>query len=299
MLLEEMIHKINSVIWSPPLVFFCLFSGLYFSIRTRFIQFRSFKKVFKILFQKPNIQNEKKGISSFTAFCLSISGRVGTGNIAGVATAIAYGGPGALFWMWVVALLGASSAFIEAVLAQIYRERHDGHYVGGPSYYIKEGLKNKKLAVIFALVTILATGFCLPSVQSNSMTSAISFALAAQGNSSIKESYIGFFIVLFTGLVIFGGKKRIGQAANVLVPFMFVFYMLFAFLLILIHYQEIPSMLILIFKSAFGLDAQFGAILGQSILFGVKRGIFSNEAGQGTAPHAAASANVNHPVEQG
>jgi AGCS family alanine or glycine:cation symporter len=235
----------------------------------------------------------KKGISSFQAFSLAISGRVGTGNIAGVATAIAMGGPGAVFWMWIIAFLGSSSAIIEATLGQLYKEVKDGEYRGGPAYYIKKGLKSNVFAWVFAVVTIVSTGFLLPSVQSNSI------ALAMKSAFNISPMVVGIFLVLLLGFIIIGGVKRISKVAEYVVPFMAGAYILMAIVIIIINIREVPEVFKLIFQSALNLEATFGGIVGSAISWGVKRGIYSNEAGQGTAPHAAAAAEVSHPIKQG
>jgi alanine or glycine:cation symporter, AGCS family len=287
---ENFIHFLNRITWSAPLVYLCLGAGLYFSIRTRFLQVRHAGSMVRLLFQSPP---SARGISSFQAFALAVSGRVGTGNIAGVATAIAFGGPGAIFWMWVIAFLGAGSAFIEATLAQIYKEEIGGQYRGGPAYYIERGLKMKRYALTFAVVTLFATGLLLPGVQSNSIGAAMQQAFA------IPPWLTGLVIVVLLGLIIFGGVKRIGRAAQLFVPIMGTGYLLVALVVVGVNFREVPAMFALIFQSAFGAEAAFGGIVGLAISWGVKRGIYSNEAGQGTAPMAAAAAEVRHPAEQG
>lgn len=235
----------------------------------------------------------KEGLSSFQAFAIAISGRIGTGNIAGVATAIALGGPGAIFWMWVIAFLGASSAFVEATLGQVYKEVRGGQYRGGPAYYIEKGLGLKWYAYLFVGATLISTAFLLPGVQSNSIASGVQQAF------DIKPIYTGFAVAALIGFIIFGGVKRIGRVAELIVPFMAIGYILVAVYIILANLQEVPGIFKLILDSAFGIDAGFGAIVGAAISWGVKRGIYSNEAGQGTAPHAAAAAEVSHPAQQG
>src|SRR5690606_9291620 len=227
-----------------------------------------------------------KGVSSFQAFSIALSGRIGTGNIAGVATAIAFGGPGAVFWMWTIAFLGSASAYIEATLGQIYKEVKDGQYRGGPAFYIEKGLGMKWYAIAFAVVTILSTGFFLPGVQSNSI------ALSMQNAFDIPVVYTGVALIVLIGLIIIGGIKRIGKVAEVVVPFMAGAYILMAVVIIILNFNQIPAIIGLIFRSAFDLEPAFGGVLGMAISWGVKRGIYSNEAGQGTAPHAAAAAEV-------
>ena len=238
-------------------------------------------------------KSSEKGVSSFQAFAIAISGRIGTGNIAGVATAIAIGGPGAIFWMWLIAFFGASTAYVEATLGQIYKEVKDGEYRGGPAFYIKKGLCSKKFDALFSIITIISCSFFLPGVQSNSAAAALNQAF------EIDSLYSGIGIALLLGFIIFGGVKRIAKAAEIIVPFMAIGYILMAVLIIGMNISEVPSMFKLILESAFGIHSTFGGILGSAIAMGVKRGLYSNEAGQGTAPHAAAAAEVEHPAQQG
>jgi alanine or glycine:cation symporter, AGCS family len=288
--MKEIIDIINGVIWSNALIFLCLASGVYFSFATKFVQITYFKQMVNLLFKG---KSSDRGVSSFQAFAIAISGRVGTGNIAGVATAIAMGGPGALFWMWTIAFLGAASAFIESTLGQIYKEVNDGQYRGGPAYYIEKGLGMKWYAMIFAFATILSMVIFLPGVQSNSI------ALSASNAFNIPVHITGLAVTIFLGLIIIGGVKRISKVAEIVVPFMAFTYILMAVIIILINITHVPGVFLLIFKSAFNLEAAFSGVFGMAIAWGVKRGIYSNEAGQGTAPHAAAAAEVSHPVQQG
>jgi alanine or glycine:cation symporter, AGCS family len=288
--LESAVNFLNDLIWSPALIYLCLGAGLYFSIRTRFLQVRHAGHMARLLFRG---QASARGVTSFQAFALAVSGRVGTGNIAGVATAIAMGGPGAVFWMWMIAFLGAGSAFVESALAQIYKEEIGGQYRGGPAYYIERGLKMKWYAVLFAGATVLATGFFLPGVQANSIGAAVENAF------SIPPFVTGGVVVGLLGLIIFGGVKRLALAAQLIVPFMAAGYILMAAIVIVMNIGELPAVLALIVKSAFGAGPAFGAIVGLAVSWGVKRGIYSNEAGQGTAPMAAAAAEVKHPAAQG
>ncbi|HLW41439.1 MAG TPA: alanine/glycine:cation symporter family protein [Flavobacterium sp.] len=296
--MESIISTINSYVWSSALIILCTVSGIYFSIRLGFLQFRYIKTMVKLLFTG---QKSDKGISPFQAFALAISGRVGTGNIIGVATAIAMGGPGAVFWMWVIAILGAASAFTEAALGQLYKQEIDGEYRGGPAYYIEKGLGIKWYAVLFALVTIFSCGFLLPGVQSNSISAAITnaFDISTFELAGMSFNYVGLFVITLLALIIFGGVKRLGKASEIIVPFMAGIYILMAIAIILLNFGKIPEVLSLIVRSAFDMDATFGGILGSTIAWGIKRGIYSNEAGQGTAPHAAAASEVKHPAEQG
>jgi AGCS family alanine or glycine:cation symporter len=288
--MKEIIDSINAVIWSNALIFLCLAAGIYFTVVTRFLQITHFREMLRLLFKG---QSSEQGVSSFQAFAIAISGRVGTGNIAGVATAIAMGGPGAIFWMWLIAFLGASSAFIESTLGQIYKELNNGQYRGGPAYYIEKGLGIKWYAMLFAFATIMSTVLFLPGVQSNSI------ALSMNNAFDIPVHYTGIVITIALGLIIIGGVKRISKVAEIVVPFMALAYIMMAMIIIAMNIQEVPSMFGLIFRSAFNLEATFSGVFGMAIAWGVKRGIYSNEAGQGTAPHAAAAAEVSHPVKQG
>ncbi|WP_316815785.1 alanine/glycine:cation symporter family protein [Pedobacter nyackensis] len=288
--MEEIIGKINDLVWSNALILLCMGAGIYFSIVTRFVQLRYIKEMIRLLFGG---SSSSKGVSSFQAFAIAISGRIGTGNIAGVATAIAMGGPGAVFWMWLIAFLGSASAFIEATLGQIYKQVNNGQYRGGPAFYIEKGLGIKWYAIVFAVATILSTALFLPGVQSNSI------ALSMHNAFQIPVAYTGIAVAVLLGLIIFGGVKRIGKVAEIVVPFMAGAYILMAIIIMVMHIHQIPSVIMLIIKSAFNLEPAFAGVFGMAIAWGVKRGIYSNEAGQGTAPHAAAAAEVSHPVKQG
>ncbi len=273
------------------MVVLCLCSALYFSIRTRFVQVRRFGEMAKLLFYTDKTQ--KTGISSFQAFAIALSGRVGTGNIVGVATAIGYGGPGAIVWMWIIAFLGAGSAFVEATLAQIYKEDHKGQFRGGPSYYIEKGLRCKWLAVLFAVCSLIACGLLLPPVQSNGI--AIAFANSVH----VAPVYVGVAVAGVLGLVIIGGVTRIAKVAQIVAPFMALLYIILAIVVLICNYSVIPSVLSDMLKGAVGTHEIFGGIIGSTIAWGVKRGIYSNEAGQGTGPIVAGAAKVSHPVKQG
>lgn len=287
---EEIINSINSVIWSNAMILLCAGAGIYFSIATKFLQFSNFRDMIRLLFSGGSTE---KGVSSFQAFAIALCGRIGTGNIAGVATAIAMGGPGAVFWMWAIAILGSASAYIEATLGQIYKEVKDGQYRGGPSYYIEKGLGVKWYAILFAIVTILSTAFFLTGVQSNSISKSMQTAF------NIPLEYTGLALVVLIFLIVVGGIKRISKFAEWIVPFMSIAYILVALIMIAVNYDQVPGMFGLIFRSAFDFEPAFGGMIGSAIAWGVKRGIYSNEAGQGTAPHAAAAAAVSHPAKQG
>ncbi|MGM0884125.1 MAG: alanine/glycine:cation symporter family protein [Bacillota bacterium] len=288
--MEAFVNWLNGIIWSPALIYLCLATGLFYTIATRLLQVRHIKHMVVLMFQG---KSSEAGVSSFQALSMALAGRVGTGNIAGVATAIAYGGPGAVFWMWLIAFLGAGSAFVEAALGQVYKIKQDGQFRGGPAYYIEKGLKLKWYAVLFAIVTVIATGVLLPGVQANSIAAGMKNAF------DINPAITGAVLVVVLAFIIFGGVKRIAKVAEIVVPFMAAGYILVALLIILFNISELPHVFSLIFSSAFGANAAFGGILGAAISWGVKRGIYSNEAGQGTAPHAAAAAEVSHPAKQG
>jgi len=238
-------------------------------------------------------KSSDSGISSFQAFTLALSGRLGMGNIAGVATAIAFGGPGAIFWMWIIAFLGAGTAYVESSLGQVYKEKIDGNYRGGPAYYILKGLKNKAFAIAFALVTICALGLLLPGVQSNAICDAF------QHSFGIDPRISAGFVVVLLALIIFGGVRRIANVGEIVIPFMAIGYLLVVAVILILNYQQIPAVFALIIKSAFGFEAAFSGMVGAAISTGVKRGIFSNEAGQGIGAHAAAACEVSHPAKQG
>ncbi|SFS76007.1 alanine/glycine:cation symporter family protein [Sphingobacterium wenxiniae] len=288
--MQQFIDQIYNIVWSDALVYLCLLAGIYFTLRFRFPQLRYLRHMVQLLFKG---NSSKRGISSFQAFALAISGRVGTGNIAGVATAIGMGGPGAVFWMWAIAFLGSSSAIIEASLGQMYKEVKDGQYRGGPAFYILKGLHSKVFAWAFAIVTIISTGFLLPSVQSNSIS------LAVHSSFGISHHIIAVVLVLLLAFIIIGGVKRISRVAEYVVPFMAGAYILMAVVIMALNFRQIPDVIALIFNAAFNTESAFGGIIGMAISWGVKRGIYSNEAGQGTAPHAASAAAVSHPIKQG
>ncbi|WP_333662209.1 alanine/glycine:cation symporter family protein [Chishuiella changwenlii] len=296
--MDELVNSINSYVWSYALIGLCAVTGIYFSIKTKFLQIFYIKDMVRLLFSG---QKSEKGISPFQAFSLAISGRVGTGNIVGVATAIAMGGPGAIFWMWFIAFLGSASAFIEATLGQLYKQDIDGEYRGGPSYYIEKGLGVKWYAVLFAVITVISCGLLLPGIQSNSISSALinAFDVPTYEMSGIPINIVGIGIILLLAIIIFGGVKRLGKVAEFVVPFMAGAYILMAIVIIGMNIQQIPNVLKLIFSSAFNQESLYSGVFGSAIAWGIKRGVYSNEAGQGTAPHAAAAAEVGHPAEQG
>ncbi len=297
--MQDIVNTINAWVWSPALIYLALGAGLFFSILTRFVQVRMFREMIHLLFSS---KESERGISSFQALAVSLSGRVGTGNIAGVAAAIGFGGPGAVFWMWVVAFLGASTAYVEAALGQIYKEVDEGQYRGGPAFYIEKAMGQRWYGWAFAIVTIIATGLLLPGVQANSITSAAEVALGtgeiyqtALGDISFTKITTACVVVTIFGFIIFGGVKRIAHVTQIVVPFMAIAYVVTAVGIIALNITELPRIFGMIIGDAFTPMAGFGAALG----WGVKRGVYSNEAGQGTGPHAAAAAEVQHPAQQG
>ena len=297
--MEGFISALNSIIWSPVLIYLCLGAGLFYSILTRFAQVRHFKEMCKLLL---NNSESEKGISSFQALAVSLSGRVGVGNIAGVAAAIGFGGPGAIFWMWVVAFLGASTAYAESTLGQIYKVEEDGQYRGGPAYYFERCLGWRWLGIIFAISAIIGCGIFLPGVQANAVGNAVT-QIFGDGNMVVTSfGEVGTYklialavILIVLAFIIFGGIKRIAHFTQIVVPFMALGYIVMALIVVFLNLDKVPAIFGLIFNDAFTAQAGFGAAIG----WGVKRGIYSNEAGQGTGPHAAAAAEVDHPAQQG
>lgn len=288
--MEAMANKIVGLIWSDFLVYVALAVGIYFTIATKGVQFRYIKEMVKLLFDKPQ---SNKGVSSFSAFCMALSGRIGVGNIAGVATAIAAGGPGAVFWMIVMGLLGAASAFIESTLAQLYKDDVDGQYRGGSPYYIEKGLKLKSFAMMVAIVTGLSYGVLVPGVQANTISDSFKTAFG------LSPTITTVLVIAPLAFIIFGGIKRIARFADTIVPFMAISYLIMMVMVLIVNIGQIPIMLALIVKSAFGMDAVFGGIVGAAISWGVRRAVFSNVAGAGEATFSSAAAEVSHPAKQG
>lgn len=292
---DKIVSFVNSVVWSPALVVLLVGAGLYFSLRTRFVQVRRLGLMVRSLFAPAERHDDgkKKGISSFEAFCVALSGRVGTGNIVGVATAIAMGGPGAVFWMWIIAFLGASTAFVESTLAQKYKFTHSTGFRGGPSCYIEAGLGLKWLGVAFSVLSLLSYGLLMPSVQANGLSTAMS------NSFSISPLACGLGLAFILALVIIGGIKSISRVASVVTPFMALGYIVVTIIVIANHWSSVPGVFKAIVNGAFGIQPVAGGILGSTIMMGVKRGIFSNEAGQGGGAMVSASASVSHPAKQG
>ena len=288
--MKNIIDSIYDVLWGPWMIYGILLVGLVFTILTKGVQVRFLKDMFGQIFHG---EKSESGVSSFQAMSMALSGRIGTGNIAGTATAIAFGGPGAVFWMWVTAFIGSATAYVESTLAQIYKEEKNGQYRGGPAYYIHKFTGKKWLGMIFAVAALVAMTLLQPTVQSNAIADAMNNAF------DIPHWVSGLFVCLILGTIIVGGVKRIANAASIIVPFMAIGYILVAAIIIIINIDKVPDIFALIFRSAFGAEQMFSGMLGAAIAWGVKRGIYANEAGQVTGPHSAAAAEVSHPVKQG
>ena len=287
-----MLDLLNDLLWSKVLIVALVGLGLYFSIRSRFVQFRYFGNMFSIFAEA--FQRKPGQLSSFQALMLSVAGRVGAGNIAGVAVAIMLGGPGAVFWMWLVALLGMATSYFECSLAQLFKRREpDGGYRGGPAFYIQHGLGLRWLAIVFSILLLVTFGFGFNAVQSYTVATSL------HDTFGLPTHFSGLALVAVIGLIIFGGIKRIASMADVLVPIMAFSYIGMALVVIGMNVSEVPATLALIVKSAFGLEPAFAGLLGSAIVMGVKRGVFANEAGLGSAPNVAAVAAVKHPAAQG
>lgn len=284
------VDNVNTLLWTYILIALLMGLGLYFTVRTRFVQIRLFGEMFRVITEK---KDGDSGISAFQAFTISTASRVGTGNITGVALAIAIGGPGAVFWMWMVAIIGMATAFVESTLAQVYKVRDGEQFRGGPAYYMEKALGNRKLGIVFAILLTLAFGFIFNSVQSNTI------AQSFEDVFNIPDWSVGLGLVLLTAVVIFGGVKRIASVTQIVVPIMATIYIIVALYIVFMNVTEIPAVFTLIVKSAFGLEEAIGGGIGAAIMQGVRRGLFSNEAGMGSVPNAAASANVSHPAKQG
>lgn len=293
-LFTQIINETNDILWTYILVVMLLGCAVWFSIKTKFVQFRMIGEMIRLLGDSTaKINGHEKHISSFQAFTVSLASRVGTGNLAGVATAITVGGPGAVFWMWIIALLGSSSAFVESSLAQLFKIKGKHSYIGGPAYYMEKGLKKRWMGILFAVLITITFGFAFNSVQSNTMSAALQSAFAVDPVLS------GAVISLLTLFIIFGGIHRIAAFSSVIVPIMAVGYILLALFVVLTNIGRIPDVVSLIVGNAFGWHQALGGGMGAALMQGIKRGLFSNEAGMGSAPNAAATAHVTHPAKQG
>ena len=294
-ILSSIVDAVNNVLWSYVLIIVLVGCGIWFTLSTRFVQVRLLPEMLRVLTEGIGSKGTgKEAISSFQAFCVSTASRVGVGNIAGVAIAIVTGGPGAVFWMWAIAFLGCATGFVESTLAQIYKlPRGEGKFHGGPAYYIQNALHQPGVAKLFAVLISVTFGLIYVSVQANTI------ALSAQTAFEIPPFATAVFLCVLTALVIFGGMKRIARFTEVLVPVMAGLYLLVALIIVILHIDQVPAMFALIFHDAFSPQAAVGGGIGTAILTGIKRGLFSNEAGEGSVPNAAATADVSHPVKQG
>lgn len=292
--LESFVAFANDILWSYVLIVMLVGLGIWFSLKTRFVQVRCLKEMVRLLKEGVGQKTEHNHISSFQAFCVSTASRVGVGNIAGIAIAIVSGGPGAIFWMWIIAVLGSATGFIESTLAQIYKvPREGGGYRGGPAYYIKNVLGNKPMAALFAVLISVTFGLIFNSVQANTIT------VSLQAAFGLDRFVMGCIIAALTGIVIFGGVARIAKVAEWMVPIMAGLYLLIALGVTLMNIEKLPQVFATIFESAFGWQAVAGGGMGAALMTGIKRGLFSNEAGMGSVPNAAATASATHPVKQG
>ena len=301
----DIIDMLNEYLWTYVVIVMLIGCAIYFTIRTKGVQFRLLKDMFKVIANRPiyinkvekeNLSTEDerlKKIGSFQAFAVSLSSRVGTGNLAGVASAIFVGGPGAVFWMWVMALFGAATAFVESTLAQLYKRRGEDSFYGGPAYYMQYGLHRKWMGVLFAVLITITFGIANQVVQSNTLCDAVADTMG------VGRDKVGLVLTIATTMIIFGGVTRISRFSSIIVPIMAVGYILLAAFILITNITAIPAMISLIVKSAFGFEQAAGGMVGVAMMQGIKRGLFSNEAGEGSAPNAAAIASTSHPIEQG
>ncbi len=296
---NDILTEINDVMYTYILIIMLVGTGLYFTIRTKGVQFRLLKDGIKSMLDKSEKdENGKKKVSSFQALMISTASRVGTGNIAGIATAIATGGPGAVFWMWITALIGGASAFIESTLAQVYKVRQNGQFRGGPSYYMERALGKRWMGILFSILLIICFAYGFNGLQAFNMSSALEYYIPNY-TETIIPLIVGIILAVATGLVIWGGVHRIGFISSVIVPIMAVAYILISFVTVVMNITEMPKIFSVIIENAFDFQAIAGGFAGSAVVIGIKRGLFSNEAGMGSAPNASASADVEHPVKQG
>lgn len=292
-LLNNLIGIVNELLWSKVLIIMLITLGIYFTLRTKFVQFRFFGEMFRLLGDGAKGEKKEGAVSSFQAFCISTASRVGTGNIAGIAMAVVAGGPGSVFWMWLIALIGSASSFVESTLAQIFKIKDGEGFRGGPAYYMEQGLKSKGMGIAFSILITICYGFIFNAVQSNTITAAFNNAFG------MNRLVIGLILAALTGVIIFGGVHRVAKVSEIIVPIFAVLYILVSLFVVAINIGEIPGIIKAIFESAFGLREMAVGSMSGMILVGIKRGLFSNEAGMGSAPNAAATADVTHPVKQG
>lgn len=295
---NNLLASLNDFLYSCILIFLLVAAGIYFSIRTKFVQFRLISDAIKALKEKAENNDNGKSVSSFQALMISTASRVGTGNIAGIATAIVAGGPGAVFWMWVMAIVGGASAFVESTLAQVYKVKDGKEFRGGPSYYIERALGKRWLGILFSILLIACFAYGFNGLQTYNMSSALEYYIPNYSDT-ILPAVVGLLIAAATAFVIFGGVHRIGFISSVIVPIMAGIYILMGIFITLTNLDRVPEMFSLIFEGAFDFRAIFGGFAGSTVLIGIKRGLFSNEAGMGSAPNASATATVSHPVKQG
>ena len=297
--MNDILTKLNDFMYTYVLIIMLVAVGVYFTIRTRGVQIRLLKDGIKSLMEKnTEEENGKKKVSSFQALMISTASRVGTGNIAGIATAIAAGGPGAVFWMWLMAVIGGASAFAESTLAQVYKVKENGEFRGGPSYYMERALGKRWMGVLFSVLLIICFAYGFNGLQSYNMSSALEYYIPNYTESSW-PMIVGLVLAAATAVVIWGGSHRIGVITSVIVPIMAISYILIGIVTMIMNVSELPKVFALIFENAFDFQAMAGGLAGSAVVIGIKRGLFSNEAGMGSAPNASASADVAHPVNQG
>lgn len=298
MTFNDLLTKLNDFMYTYVLIIMLVGAGLYFTIRTKGVQFRLLKDGIKSMMEKTDKSDGEKKVSSFQALMISTASRVGTGNIAGIATAIATGGSGAVFWMWLMALIGGASAFIESTLAQIYKVKKDGQFRGGPSYYMEKALGKRWMGVLFSVLLIICFAYGFNGLQAYNMSSTLQYYIPNYSETMV-PMILGIVLAVVTAFVIWGGVHRIGFISSVVVPVMALIYILMGLVTMVLNITELPAMFADIFANAFDVQAIMGGFAGSAVVIGIKRGLFSNEAGMGSAPNASASAEVEHPVKQG
>ena len=300
--MNELITSVNDAVWGYVLIIALVGCGLWFTWRTHFVQFRMIGEMLRVLTDSAvdtveehvrEMGPQQRRISSFQAFAVSVATRVGTGNLAGVASAIAIGGPGAVFWMWMIALVGSATAFVESTLAQLFKQKHKDSYIGGPAYYIQQGLHKRWMAVTFAILITCQFGLSNNSIQANTICGAMQEAFGWS------PAWVGLVLAALGLIIVFGGIQRIAMVCGVLVPLMALGYLLLAIVIVVMNIELVPHVFKVIVLDAFGIEQVAGGGIGTTIMYGVKRGLFSNEAGEGSAPNVAATASTTHPVKQG